>query len=78
MLKKCCFFFFIFQENIEAEGSKGLKDSLKTVEQKVAEVSLTFSALKTKINTFANCVDRDETAHNEPSHLDLHYLQFCC
>ena len=30
--------------------------------------------LKTKADTFANSVDPDETAHNEPSHLDLHSL----
>ena len=23
---------------------------------------------------FANCVDSDEVAHNEPSHLDLHCM----
>ena len=28
----------------------------------------------TVANTFANSVDPDETAHNEPSHLDLHCL----
>ena len=26
---------------------------------------------------FANCVESDETAHNEPSHQDLHCLPFC-
>ena len=26
---------------------------------------------------FANNVDPDETAHNEPSHQDLHCLPFC-
>ena len=29
---------------------------------------------KTKINEFANSVDLDEVAHNEPPHLDLHRL----
>ena len=28
-------------------------------------------------NVFANSVDPDETAHNEPSHQDLHCLPFC-
>ena len=28
-------------------------------------------------NTYANSVDPDETAHNEPSHQDLHYLPVC-
>ena len=28
-------------------------------------------------NVFAKRVDPDETAHHEPSHLDLHYLPFC-
>ena len=34
----------------------------------------TISALQTKTDTYANSVDPDEMAHNEPSHLDLHYL----
>ena len=29
---------------------------------------------ETKIAEFANNVDLDEVAHNEPPHLDLHYL----
>ena len=29
-----------------------------------------------KNSKFANNVDVDEVAHNEPSHLDLHYLPF--
>ena len=28
-------------------------------------------------DTFANSADPDETAHNEPSHQDLHCLPFC-
>ena len=30
--------------------------------------------LETKIAEFANSVDLDEVAHNEPSHQDLHCL----
>ena len=30
-----------------------------------------------KNNVFANSVDSDETAQNEPSHQDLHCLLFC-
>ena len=30
----------------------------------------------TKIDTFANSVDPDETVHNEPSYLVLHRLPF--
>ena len=37
---------------------------------------LTLSALLTK-TILANSVDPDETAHNEPSHQDLHCLAFC-
>ena len=37
---------------------------------------LTLSVLWTKTDTFANSVDPDETAHYEPSHLDLHCLPF--
>ena len=29
-----------------------------------------------KKQAFANSIDRDETAHNEPSHLDLRCLTF--
>ena len=35
---------------------------------------LTLSVPETKIAEFANCVDLDEVAHNEPPHLDLHCL----
>ena len=38
---------------------------------------LTLSTLKTKADTYANSVDPDETAHNEPSHQDLYCLQLC-
>ena len=36
----------------------------------------TLSAPQTKPNTSANREDPDETAHNEPSHLNLHCLPF--
>ena len=39
--------------------------------------SLTLATLQTKIDPFANSVDQDETAHNKPSHQDLHCLPFC-
>ena len=32
---------------------------------------------QTNTDAFANSVDPDEMAHNEPSHQDLHYLPFC-
>ena len=35
------------------------------------------AAISEKDIRFANSVDPDETAHNEPSHLDLHCLPFC-
>ena len=35
---------------------------------------LTLSALNTKTDALSNSVDPDETAHNEPSHLDIHCL----
>ena len=35
-----------------------------------------YSALHTETSVFANRVDPDETAHNEPSHQNLHCLQF--
>ena len=37
---------------------------------------LTLSARQTKTNTCSNNIDPDETASNEPSHEDLHYLPF--
>ena len=36
--------------------------------------NLTPLAPETKIAVFTNCVDPDEVAHNELSHLDLHCL----
>ena len=39
--------------------------------------SLTLSVPEMKIVEFANSVDLDEVAHNEPPHLDLHYLPSC-
>ena len=38
---------------------------------------LTLSFVQTNTDTFANSVYQDETARNEPSHLDLHCLPFC-
>ena len=35
---------------------------------------LTLKALETKKDKFANNVDPDEVAHNEPPHQDLHCL----
>ena len=36
--------------------------------------NLTLSVPETNIADFANSVDLDEVAHNEPPHLDLHCL----
>ena len=33
-------------------------------------------SIQTNTGTFANSVDPDETARDEPSHLDLHYLPY--
>ena len=33
--------------------------------------------MQTKTDICANSIDPDETAHNEPSHQDLHFLSFC-
>ena len=38
---------------------------------------LTLETLQTKTDNFANSVAPDETARNEPSHLELHCLPFC-
>ena len=37
-------------------------------------MTLPFEAPKLKIAEFANSVDLNEAAHNEPPHLDLHCL----
>ena len=37
-------------------------------------IVLTLSVPEAKIAEFANSVDLDEVAHNEPPHLDLHCL----
>ena len=39
-------------------------------------VNLTLSVPETKIAEFANSVDLDEVAQNEPPHLDLYCLSF--
>ena len=39
--------------------------------------NLTFSFLQTNTDNFENSVDHDETARNEPSHQDLHFLLSC-
>ena len=41
-------------------------------------MSLSRKAPNTTIAEFANTVDLDETAHNEPSHLDLQCLPSSC
>ena len=41
---------------------------------KTAQKCLTRKVPNTTISEFANTVDPDETAHNEPPHLDLQYL----
>ena len=38
--------------------------------------SCAFDCYKTKTYIFANRLDRDDTALNEPSHQDLHCLPF--
>ena len=48
------------------DWSKGLKEK--------SPLGVNGVTLATKTDTYANSVDPDETAHNEPSHLDLH----CC
>ena len=38
--------------------------------------TLCCQSLVFQITQFANSIDPDEVAHNEPPHLDLHYLLF--
>ena len=38
---------------------------------------LTLLVPETKVAQFANSVDLDEVAHNEPPHLNLHCLSSC-
>ena len=42
--------------------------------QMISVTELLGTHAETKIAELANSVDLDEVAHNEPSHLDLHYL----
>ena len=44
---------------------------------KIYQFSLTVSARQIKTDVWGNSVDPDETARHEPSHQDLHCLQFC-
>ena len=39
-------------------------------------MTLTLYVPQTKIAEFANRVDLDEVAHNEPPHLDIHCLPY--
>ena len=38
---------------------------------------VTLSTMYNSTDTYANSIDPDEMAHNEPSHQDLHCLPFC-
>ena len=40
----------------------------------IREIVLTLQVLETKTAEFANSIDPDEVAHNEPLHQDLHCL----
>ena len=42
----------------------------------VGMTQYTLNVPKAKISEFANIVDLDKVAHNEPPHLDLHCLPF--
>ena len=43
----------------------------------MVDVLLTLLAQETQLATFANSVDTDETACNEPSHQDQNCLPLC-
>ena len=47
---------------------------LSTIVNIVKGTLMLKSTKKVKIVEFANSIDPDEVAHNEPLHLDLHYL----
>ena len=47
------------------------------MDHNMQEKPLTLSVPKTKIAEFANSINFDEVAHNEPPHLDLHCLPSC-
>ena len=64
-------------QNLTANTEK--KDNLKYTPpmhdpKGMSSSSLTLSLPETQIAEFANRVDLDEVAHNEPPHLDLHCL----
>ena len=54
------------------------KNCQKTIKCELWEIDIckfkTLLQPETKIAEFANSVDLDEVAHNEPPHLDLHCL----
>ena len=58
----------------KCQGKNDVPDIMPNI--KAYYKCLTHSALQTKPGTCANSVDPDETAHNEPSHQDLHCLTF--
>ena len=45
-----------------------------TITANLVSYAFNFQVPETKIAEFANRVDLDEVAHNEPPHLDLHCL----
>ena len=59
----------------QALAGVGIVEKLRTRYNSYLEISLLSPADQN--NFFANSVDPDETAHDEPSHLDLYCLPFC-
>ena len=55
-------------------ATANLKQNKISVAKDCGSYSITLYLPVTKIAEFANSVDLDEVAHNEPPHLDLHCL----
>ena len=74
------FIIFAFSAHLKKKNKK--KQTKKQTKKNTTIVNNwdktgTLSSLQTRTDTFANSLDPNETARNEPSHPDLHSLPFC-
>ena len=73
----------LWKEDVrEEENSAGVGKQEQTLADKLSTEILNYkrnypgNAIITKYSLFSNSIDPDETAHDEPSHLDLSCLTF--
>ena len=67
--------FIIFAFSAHFKKKKKKKNQKKTIVNYWDKTG-TLTSLQTQTDTFANSVDPNKTARNEPSHPDLHSLPF--